>query len=260
MSLKSHMYTESMNSEITDRETIHKKGSFIKKALLNFITGLLLFIGHVVLYIVLGFTLGNLRTQGKESLPSRLGDNKDHIIYLETNGVHVDFIIPNEYILNDPFLSHLIQPGYNFTAIGWGDKAFYLETPQWEDLTAKNFCRALFWKSDSLMHVSPYYQEQDHWIPVHLNNKEVQDLNQFITQSFMINENTPEVFSDFSYYGDDRFYNAHGSYTLFYTCNNWVNEGLSEIGESTSLWSPFDKPILEHTRRNHEAFVNSLYQ
>lgn len=240
-----------MDSDTPENRSTPQKRSLLKRFLLHTFTGLFLLIGLTILYIALGFGLGNIATESHTGFVE-----KSHTIYLETNGVHIDFIIPNATITDDPFLAQLIQPGYNYTAIGWGDKAFYLETPRWQDLTAVNFCRALFWKSDSLMHVSPYFQEQERWIPVHLSDTQLNSLKTFITQTFVKNNNTPEVIPEFSYYGDDRFYNAHGSYTAFYTCNNWVNEGLSVIGESTSLWSPFDMPILEHARDNHEVFLN----
>ena len=238
-----------METDSPDEIVPSRPKRFLTYALVGTLGFVCSLIGLTLLYIILGIGLGGIATEARV-----VSEPKDHIIYLETNGVHVDFIVPNDYLNNDPFLAMLTHPNSNYTAVGWGDKAFYLETPQWQDLTLKNFCRALFWKSDSLMHVSPYRNQQERWVPVRLSQGQLDELLAFMREAFVDIDGAPEVIPEASYYGDDRFYNAHGSYTLFYTCNNWTNEGLATIGESTAVWSPFDKAILEHAERNHKAF------
>lgn len=236
----------------TNQETSRPK-RIIKKFLLVAFGSLLLLIALVLLYVGLGIGLGRIPTEARV-----IAEAKDQTIYIETNGVHVDFVIPNEYLQGDPVLAALIQPYSTFTAIGWGDKALYLETPEWKDLTVLNATRAMFWKSDSLLHVSPYVLQEERWIPVHLSEGQVEALMPFIRARFVEKEKAPILIPDASYFGYDQFYEAHGSYTLLYTCNHWVNEGLSEIGEATALWSPFDKPILEHAARNRVAYEKAI--
>ncbi|MDH5654622.1 MAG: DUF2459 domain-containing protein, partial [Spirochaetia bacterium] len=47
---------------------------------------------------------------------------------------------------------------------------------------------------------------------------------------------------------NDNFYEAEGSYHLFYTCNSWTNEALKKIGVRAALWAPFDRAILYHLK------------
>lgn len=46
----------------------------------------------------------------------------------------------------------------------------------------------------------------------------------------------------------DNFYDATGSFSIFHTCNVWVNVALKEIEVKTSVWSPFDFEILYHLK------------
>ncbi|MBC7451985.1 MAG: DUF2459 domain-containing protein, partial [Cytophagales bacterium] len=47
-----------------------------------------------------------------------------------------------------------------------------------------------------------------------------------------------------SRYYNGNFYDANGSYSLFKSCNTWVNIGLKKSDISTCLWTPFDWPLL----------------
>ncbi|MDH5604732.1 MAG: DUF2459 domain-containing protein, partial [Cyclobacteriaceae bacterium] len=53
-----------------------------------------------------------------------------------------------------------------------------------------------------------------------------------------------------SYGYNDRFYDSRGYYTLFNTCNTWVNEALKHAEVITSVWSPFDFGVLYHLRNS----------
>ena len=42
------------------------------------------------------------------------------------------------------------------------------------------------------------------------------------------------------------FYEAKGSYSFFYTCNTWANNGLKAMGQKAALWTPSDFGIFQH--------------
>jgi len=81
-------------------------------------------------------------------------------IFISTNGVHSDFIVPfkNEYfdwskkILVVNVLSKKLNP--NFLSVGWGDKGFYLDIEEWRDLDFKTAFKAGFGLGQSAMHVT----------------------------------------------------------------------------------------------------------
>ena len=63
-------------------------------------------------------------------------------IYIVTNGVHTDLVVPVTNEIYD--WSQQVQfentrsknKAYNYLAMDQGDKGFYLETPEWKDLKA----------------------------------------------------------------------------------------------------------------------------
>jgi uncharacterized protein (TIGR02117 family) len=51
-----------------------------------------------------------------------------------------------------------------------------------------------------------------------------------------------------NYNNEDAFYEAKGSYNLFYTCNTWANNALKSCGQKAALWTPSDMGIFYHYR------------
>ena len=43
----------------------------------------------------------------------------------------------------------------------------------------------------------------------------------------------------------DAFYEAHGRYSPFFTCNTWSNLALKRAGLPCCVWTPFASPILD---------------
>ncbi|WP_224995408.1 TIGR02117 family protein [Cesiribacter sp. SM1] len=223
----------------------------MKLLLKLFISLLASLIGVIILYIVVALLLSCIpanrnATQATEGVE----------IYITTNGVHADFTVPVITPTID-WRNHLplrdypgANSGFQYVAFGWGDKGFYLHTPQWSDLTLSTAANAILWPSPTAMHVT-YYRRP----PVPGNNsrrlvlspEQYQQLARYIQESFERTEDGRFILiKNAGYSAFDNFYEARGSYSFLYTCNNWVNEGLKEVGVKTSLWTPFDKGIMYH--------------
>jgi uncharacterized protein (TIGR02117 family) len=170
-------------------------------------------------------------------------------IYITSNGVHLDIIIPVEDIKED-FIKKLdILPGTEYVSFGWGDKEFYIKTPEWSDLTFPVAFRALFLKSNSAMHVTCYFKSYDFWEKINLCQEQLNTMNDYIEHSFKKTEDGDLNKLSFpGYTAYDNFYNSHGSFSIFRTCNVWTNNALKEIGIKTSVWSPFTFGVLYHLK------------
>ena len=100
---------------------------------------------------------------------------KNKVVYLRSNGVHVDFVLP--YSSLSPELKKLNEPSdiASYISFGWGDKNFYLNTPTWSDLTLKTTLKALFWKSETLIHLTRYSQTESTWkkIPISMQQEKL---------------------------------------------------------------------------------------
>lgn len=172
-----------------------------------------------------------------------------HEVFIASNGIHLDIILPVEN-LNPPLSDQLgILPGTMYMAFGWGDKEFYIKTPEWTDLTFKVAFKALFMKSETAMHVTCLPQKPETWKRIAVCTEQLRILNNYIENSFTKNNHGEIQKTDFEGYTRyDDFYEANGSFSLFKTCNVWVNTALKKTGIKTSVWSPFDFGVLFHIK------------
>jgi len=150
--------------------------------------------------------------------------------------------------IDTEFLKMLeILPQTKYVAFGWGDKQFYINTPEWKDLTIKTAFKALFLKSETAMHVTCYRNSFARWRKIKLCSSQLDSLNGYIEKSFQKNTNgSLQKIAVSGYNETDAFYAAKGSFSLFKTCNIWVNKALKVSGVETSVWSPFDLGVLYH--------------
>jgi len=172
-------------------------------------------------------------------------------IYIMTNGVHTDLVVPLKNEMKD--WSTLVNPmdtkskdrEYQFVAFGWGDKGFYLNTPSWSDLQFKTAFKALFYLSSSVMHVEFYknIKTNESSKKISICPENYQLLINYIEEAFVLKEEKTQCIAGASYGIHDLFYEAKGTYSLFYTCNTWANNGLKRAKLKACLWTLFDSPI-----------------
>jgi len=188
------------------------------------------------IYIVISLLLSSITVNIKEN-----NDNSKKLIYLSTNGAHLDIVIPIENIDNLVLTGIKYNRNERFLSFGWGDENFYINTPIWEDLTFSIAFKALFLKSSTLIHVTRYKQKRSDWLEIKVNESELQKLNRYLLNTFEINENGMKIIlKNKGYSSIDDFYKSKGSYSCFKTCNTWVNIGFKESGLKACLWTPFD--------------------
>ncbi len=199
-------------------------------------------VGLTVIYFLAAVFLSYL-----PAVPDDGSCEPDKTIYITSNGVHLDIVLPVEN-MEEQFIQKLgITAETRFVSFGWGDKNFYVKTPEWSDLTFPVAFKALFLKSESAMHVTRHQRSYAHWKKVELCPQQLGELNRYIENSFEKTETGQLQKMDFPGYSNyDSFYNANGYFTLFRTCNVWTNNALKEIEVKTSVWSPFDFGVLYH--------------
>jgi len=170
----------------------------------------------------------------------------NHIIYLGTNGVHLDIVLPKENVTPNLLSNLKINENDKYLSFGWGDENFYINTPTWGDLTFKNAFQALFLKSSSLIHVTQYRKKHTDWVAIKVNETELKNLNAYLQQTFKTNTNGMKIIlENKGYTSTDNFYKSKGSYSCFKTCNSWVNIGFKKSGLRSCFWTPFDFGLLK---------------
>lgn len=182
----------------------------------------------------------------------------DITIYINSNGVHTDILVPVKNEIKDWTkdirYDHTKSKDsiMKYVAFGWGDKGFYLETPEWSDLKATTAAKAAFYLGTSAMHTRFYndVKEDNECIKVTISNKDYQDLVKYIEDSFLLDKNNKiQWIANRSYGRYDAFYEAKGRYSLFYTCNTWANDALKAGHQKAALWTVYDKGIFYHYRK-----------
>ncbi|MCG7908992.1 MAG: TIGR02117 family protein [Candidatus Thiodiazotropha taylori] len=155
-----------------------------------------------------------------------------HPVYVVSHEWHTGFVIPSTEIHNAiPALQERFGVSRNIE-FGWGDKKFY----QAEEITAGLAIRALFWPTETVVHavavpenVKGYFGNSE-IVRLCLNDKEIDALVAFISNSFSISSSAEVEPLSKGIYGDSQFYKGAGSYHMLNTCNEWTAKGLKSIG------------------------------
>ncbi len=210
-----------------------------------------IFLGLILLYALLAYLLPFIETSEKKTT-----DAKTIPIYIYTNGVHTDIVMPVKNNITDwsekiPFENvKSKKTDYKYVGIGWGDKGFYLDTPTWADLKASTAFKAAFWLSDSAMHCSFYSEvkEAEDCKKIMISEQQYRDLINFVDAKFDKDEAGNYIFvkTDAVYDDNDAFYDAKGTYSFLYTCNTWANDALKAAGQKAAWWTASDYGIFQH--------------
>ena len=182
-------------------------------------------------------------------------NQKEIPIYILTNGVHTDVVLPLKSEHYDwtnqlkPEHTKAKDSTYQYAALGWGDKGFYLETPTWADLKTSTALKAASGLSSTAMHVTFYkdLKESNSCKKLQISSDNYKKLILFINESFQTKSGEFLKIETNAVYGKhDVFYEANGSYSLFYTCNSWANQALKAANQKAALWTISDSGIFRH--------------
>ena len=219
----------------------------IKKILVSVVKCILGLSAFILLYLLSAFCLSRITVEKEPNAKEEIE------IYILTNGVHTDLVVPIKSELFD--WSHEIKfdntiakdTAFNYLAMGWGDKGFYLETPEWKDLKASVAFKAAFALGNTAIHATFYKNMTigDRCNKIIISKQQYQRLIDYITNSLQKNSDGHfiNIITNAVYGKNDAFYEANGSYSMLHTCNTWANNGLKESGQKCCLWTPFDTGI-----------------
>ncbi len=219
----------------------------LKKILRPFFYSVLIFVGVIALYLVSAFCLSRITVAKEDNTAS------DVEIYILTNGVHTDIVVP---VRNDQidwsreirFENTTSQDStMRYLALGWGDRGFYLETPTWADLKFSTAFRAAFGLSSTAIHATFYHEMKEgaSCRKIMISKDQYARLIDFVSGTLKKDNSGHAIWikTNANYDKTDAFYEATGSYSLFKTCNSWANTALKVSGQKCCLWTPFDTGI-----------------
>lgn len=196
---------------------------------------------------------------------SRIAVNDDFVpadhgvpIGVSSNGVHANLHLPVRAL--DVDWTDLFPPSQfpspptwaDTISFGWGSRDFYLHTPSWADLDLWVGLKATIGIGGTALHAAywPPLQEGDAYAVTLVSPEAYRLLVDHVLATIAPGvDGRPQRIAGYSYHGNDGFYEARGTYTLFRTCNEWVREALARAGVRTGVWSPLPDALLGHLRR-----------
>lgn len=213
---------------------------------------LLALLAFIVIYTVcvLGLSRIPIHTDFVSLAPEQAGTD----IYVRTNGVHTDIVLPIKTIVRD--WSNIIPASdlhntngqFSYMSFGWGDKGFYLDTPTWADLKASTALIAATGLGSTAMHIEavPQPQASDSIRHLRIDDATLKSIVADIDRSFKLDaKNQVEHINTTANYNEhDAFYEAKGRYSIFTTCNEWTRTTLSNAKIKTAVFSPMQSGVM----------------
>lgn len=233
-------------TEINNVPTSESKIKRISNVIWKFTKRFFMVLGiSIVVYFFFAYVLSRITVEGKNE------KNASIEIWLMKSGVHTDFVVPVKTKIKDwsqefPYENTNAKDTTTpLIAIGWGDKNFYMNTPTWADLTFKTAISAMAGLGSSSIHATYYYYilSDRPVISLKLSENQYRKLVKYIEASLYRNKKNQAIFIQpriKAVMGEnDAYYEAKNNYSVFTTCNSWINSGLKAANKKACLWTPF---------------------
>ena len=199
----------------------------------------------IVAYVAIGMLLSIIPVNSQPAVGG------DVVVYVRTNGAHTDIVVPTQTDQID--WSKVAPPGDtasgvrgSYLACGWGSQEFYLNVPEWKDLTCGVALRAVSGMGGTALH-TVYVAEPKEGADCRrlvLSADQYDALVKYILASGKRNETGSFVRIPHDGYGQyDAFYEGIGRYSPVNTCNTWANSALKACGQKCCLWTALSGPI-----------------
>lgn len=170
--------------------------------------------------------------------------------------IHTDIAIPLDDTTRSAFsfldatgvpVGH---PGARWLIVGWGGRAFYLETPTWADLKPLPVLRALT-VDRSVMHVdvaTDALASEPGVAAFDVDQESFAKLIAFVAGSFAAETSSVVAIPGAAYGSHDRFLEAKGYFNALFGCNTWTAAALRAAGLRSGLWTPLPQSLLMSLR------------
>jgi uncharacterized protein (TIGR02117 family) len=208
--------------------------------------GLATLVALAVVYLAAG-TIGGMIPANQAWRPAAQGIT----IWVEDNGVHTGLVLPKAAAGVD---WHVMFPardlrdprygGYDYIAVGWGERGFYLGTPTWSDVRPGVVLAAALGSDRTLVHV-------EH-VPRPVAGPSVRAItltpDQYRRLADYVRRSTGRGRAMRGYGDYDAFYPGTGRYDALHTCNDWTGRGLAHAGVRVGAWTPFSWSVMRSLR------------
>ena len=173
-------------------------------------------------------------------------------VFLITNRFHIDLAVPLRSSgfdwcrVIDPEETRLKIPAGSYISFGWGDSAFFRETPTWDDLRFKPAARAICGLGSPALHVTfrSAPRPGNHCKKIQLSREDYLLLVSYIKSFIREKDGNTCYIPNAGYSYNDLFCESTGTYSMFFNCNTWTNECLKSAHCRSCLWTPFEYGVM----------------
>ncbi|MCY6489702.1 TIGR02117 family protein [Leptolyngbya sp. GGD] len=173
-------------------------------------------------------------------------------IYVEGDAMHVNLIMPVDNgvydwqkFLNLEQIGSDIHEDYRYLKMGWGDRIWYTEVPDWQSMNVFDIARVLFKPGNaSVMYVQGYAERPKEVRCVGVDREQYLAFVNFVQNSFDHDAQGKLIHLKDGAATTDGFYAATGQYSALRTCNSWSAEALDAAGINTPLWSALAPAVM----------------
>ena len=201
-----------------------------------------------ILWFLSALLLSKIKLEGDKT------DAAGITIFLLSNGVHTDIVMPviNEHYDWTKYFkfenTREKESGFSYVAVGWGDRDFYLNTPEWSDLKLSVAFNAAFGLGKAALHTSFYKHmtSSRYCAGISISKDQYLLLTAYIEDYIEKDENgeSINIQPEITYGSNNAFYEAAGKLSLFKSCNTWTNNALKSSGLPSLAWTVFSAPLM----------------
>jgi uncharacterized protein (TIGR02117 family) len=185
-------------------------------------------------------------------------------VLLVANAIHTDIAFPADpdVLGRFGFLAEdglpLDAPDLAWLVIGWGGRAFYLETPTWADLKPLPLARALT-LDRAVIHAAlggTIALPMEGVVVLDVDERELNAMIDAALETLVRDaQGRPEMIPGGGYGEYDHFYEAKGWFNVLVGCNLWTSRVLREGGFRTGWWNPLPISLIWSVR-THNALAS----
>jgi hypothetical protein len=148
----------------------------------------------------------------------------------------------NEFLKKFPTL---LNNNLGYITFSFGDKDFFMQVPNWEDIKVGVTLKSLFLNTPALMRVSQFrYINKEACKKIYIDENSLVSLKNSILNSFRKKHNKLIRYNDHYKVSNTNYYLACEPYNLFYTCNSWTGDRLKDANITQPLLTPFVQQVI----------------
>lgn len=220
----------------------------VRKEIVSRAMSVLGWVGRSLIFVLLAYVTAGMVGGSIPANPGWAAPVQGVRILVEDNGIHTGLVLPVRAAgidwSQDFPAGDIADPRYarfGWVAIGWGDRAFYVETPTWSDVHPLTVLRAATGSTRTVLHVEHVDEPPlaSDTREIMLSEEQYRRLVAYIRAS-----RGPGGKVAGGYDVNDVFYDGRGSYSAIRTCNEWTGGALRAAGVRVGVWTPFPVDVM----------------